>query len=67
MADNEIKKDAPVVSQYDAVEIIKSDTFKQYRDLLDVELEPDTLYSIDDVNRIINKALKRKVITVINE
>lgn len=67
MADNEIKKDTPVVSQYDAVEIIKSDTFKQYRDLLDVELEPDVLYSIDDVNRIINKALKRKVITVINE
>lgn len=67
MADNEIKKDTPIVSQYDAVEIIKSDTFKQYRDLLDVELEPDVLYSIDDVNRIINKALKRKVITVINE
>nr|DAE54625.1 MAG TPA: hypothetical protein [Caudoviricetes sp.] len=67
MADNEIKQDTPVVSQYDAVEIIKSDTFKQYRDLLDVELEPDVLYSIDDVNRIINKALKRKVITVINE
>lgn len=67
MADNEIKQDTPVVSQYDAVEIIKSDTFKQYRDLLDVELEPDVLYSVDDVNRIINKALKRKVITVINE
>lgn len=67
MADNEIKQDTPVVSQYDAIEIIKSDTFKQYRDLLDVELEPDVLYSIDDVNRIINKALKRKVITVINE
>lgn len=67
MADNEIKQDTPVVSKYDAVEIIKSDTFKQYRDLLDVELEPDVLYSIDDVNRIINKALKRKVITVINE
>lgn len=67
MADNEIKKDTTGVSKYDAVEIIKSDTFKQYRDLLDVELEPDVLYSIDDVNRIINKALKRKVITVINE
>lgn len=46
---------------FDAVTIVKSDTYRQHVDILCAELEEDKQYSHDDIKKIIDKALARPV------
>lgn len=62
------KKSKDVAAErFDGRSIIRSKKYKRYADLLCVELEEGVMYSHDDVEAIIQKALARLVVKVINE
>lgn len=62
------KKSKDVAAErFDGRSIIRSKKYKRYADLLCVELEEGVMYSHDDVEAIIQKALARPVVKVINE
>ena len=65
MAEKKIKD--VETERFDGHSIIKSKKYKRYADLLWVELEEGVMYSHDEVEAIIQKALARPVIKVINE
>ena len=54
------------VETFDGVTIVKSDTYKEYRDLLDAKLENGVEYSHDDIKKILDKELTRNVNVVRN-
>lgn len=63
-----VKKTKDVESErFDGHSIIKSKKYKRYADLLCVELEDGVMYSHEEVESIIQKALARPVVKVINE
>ncbi|ERT61257.1 hypothetical protein HMPREF1250_0169 [Megasphaera vaginalis (ex Srinivasan et al. 2021)] len=47
--------------------IVKSKRYLQYASLLDSVLEPDKLYSHDDVQKILEEVLTQPVETVVND
>ena len=63
-----VKKTKDVESErFDGHSIIKSKKYKRYADLLCLELEDGVMYSHEEVEAIIQKALARPVVKVINE
>ena len=63
-----VKKTKDVESErFDGHAIIKSKKYKRYADLLCLELEDGVMYSHEEVEAIIQKALARPVVKVINE
>lgn len=54
------------IERFDAITIVKSEKYKQFRDLLCIELDEDKLYSHDEIKNIIEKALARPVQKEIN-
>lgn len=52
---------------FDGVSIVKSKRYLQYASLLDSVLEPDKLYSHDDVQKILEEVLTQPVETVVND
>lgn len=58
----EIKKEINESAQrYDKEELLKADRYRQKADLIEALLEPDTGYTIKEVDTIIEKFLKGKV------
>ena len=53
--------------QFDGETIVKSKKYRQYADLLCIELDEDKLYTESEIDKIIETALARPVVTVINE
>lgn len=56
-----------MVPVYDGVSIVTSERYQEYANMLDTVLEPDVMYSHDDIDKILKKELKRKVVVEINE
>lgn len=58
----EIKKEINESAQrYDKEELLKADRYRQKADLIEALLEPDTGYTIKEVDSVIEKFLKGKV------
>ncbi len=55
------KKKVKAQNKYGKNDIIKSNKFAEYVDVLHVILEDDKLYSVDEVKSLIEKFLKGKV------
>lgn len=53
--------------QFNGETIVKSKKYRQYADLLCIELDEDKLYTESEIDRIIETALARPVVTVFNE
>ena len=43
--------------QFDAYAIIASDKYRRYRDLLTCLLNEDEMYTVSDIDKILNRAL----------
>lgn len=46
---------------FDKMTLVKSKRFMDYRDILNVVLSDDKTYTIEEINKIINKFLAKKV------
>ena len=55
------------VDRFDAVTIVQSERYKEYANMLDTILEPDTEYSLEEVDKLLNAALATLVRVEINE
>lgn len=55
------KKEIVKVDKFSKEQLIKSSKFKHNRDLVSVLLEDEKRYSIDDVEKLIEKYMKGKV------
>ncbi|MDN0047563.1 hypothetical protein QVN49_11170 [Megasphaera hexanoica] len=53
-------------AQFDAVTIVKSKKYRRYADLLCGELEEGRQYTHADIDKIIQGALSRPVVRVVN-
>ena len=49
------------IERFDALTIIQSDKYKRYADLLSLFLNDDELYSHDEIESILNRALNTPV------
>lgn len=58
----EMKKETSVnIQKYGKEELLKADRYRQKADLIEALLEPDTGYTIKEVDAVIEKFLKGKV------
>ncbi len=57
----EIKKEVKNIKKFSKQSILISDKYRARRDLLNILLEDSKTYSIDDVDKIIDKFLKGSV------
>nr|DAL98085.1 MAG TPA: hypothetical protein [Caudoviricetes sp.] len=64
---DETQKKGKAGQRFDGETIVKSKRWRQYADLLCIELEEDKLYTATEVDAIIETALMRPVEKVINE
>jgi hypothetical protein len=55
------KKDVPSVGTFSKEKILKSKRFEDRRDLLNAVLKENELYSMDDVQTMLDEYLKGKV------
>lgn len=62
-----MKKKEDNIARFDAVEIVTSERYKEHANMLDTILEPDKAYSHDEVEKLLNKALKTPVKVEINQ
>ena len=53
-------------AKFDAVTIVKSKKYRRYADLLCCELEEGKQYTHADIDRIIQGALSRPVVRIVN-
>lgn len=53
-------------AKFDAVTIVKSKKYRRYADLLCCELEEDKQYSHTEIDAIIQRALTRPVVRMVN-
>lgn len=67
MATAKVKEKLAETGEFDAVTIVKSDEYGRYADLLCANLEPNKLYTHEDIKNIIETELKRPVLKDINE
>lgn len=56
-----VEATANEVERFDALTIIQSDKYKRYADLLSLFLNDDELYSHDEIESILNRALNTPV------
>lgn len=56
-----VKNTTVVEERFDAVTIVTSEEYKQYRDLLHSQLEADKLYTRSEITELIDKALNKPV------
>lgn len=49
------------IQRYEKEELLKADRYRQKADLIEALLEPDTGYTIKEVDAVIEKFLKGKV------
>lgn len=56
-----VEATANEVERFDALTIIQSDKYKRYADLLSLFLNDDELYSHDEIESILNRALTTPV------
>jgi hypothetical protein len=61
MADEKETVEVTTEQQFDAYAIIASDKYRRYRDLLTCLLDEDVMYTVSDIDRILNQALKTPV------
>ena len=61
MADEKQAVEVTAEQQFDAYAIIASDKYRRYRDLLTCLLDEDVMYTVSDIDRILNQALKTPV------
>ena len=61
MADEKQAVEVTTEQQFDAYAIIASDKYRRYRDLLTCLLDEDVMYTVSDIDRILNQALKTPV------
>ena len=59
-------KTTTATEKMDAITIVKSERYKQYRDILFCELNEGQFYSHDDIAKILDKALSKPVKKDIN-
>lgn len=56
-----VKHTTVVEERFDAVTIVTSEEYKQYRDLLHSQLEEGRLYTRSEIKKLIDKALNKPV------
>ncbi len=56
-----VEAPAADIERFDALTIIQSDKYKRYADLLSLFLNDDELYSHDEIESILNRALNTPV------
>ena len=61
MADEKETVEVTTEQQFDAYAIIASDKYRRYRDLLTCLLDEDVMYTVSDIDGILNQALKTPV------
>ena len=53
-------KETKVTEKYKGADLIASAKYKRYRDVLTASLTPDGMYSIEEVEKVINRFNKTK-------